>query len=333
MSTDVREESPAISVIVPCYNAEKTIGRVLESLENQSFSDFEVVVINDGSSDKTKEIATSYLENSNLNMVYIEQENQGVSYARNAGLNLAKGKYITFVDADDIYNREFLNILYHEIEKDRSDTVFCAYSRDLDRVQRFAPTDVTTESLDHMSLLDFVMIRKASCAFFTFIYKIDILRRHKIYFDANLKYGEDLEFLWKYLSHCKSGVFVPLELHGYYDNPLSAMNNISWRAADLLTSTKQTEAYLMANQDPFYQKFKNYMFHRAIWSLLKDFSLHGKKDEFNKVVLENRIEESLRIVGKNTSDYRVKLSILLYRIDKRFFFFFFRALYIILRKA
>ena len=94
-----------ISVIIPLYNAENTILAALDSVKNQEGDfDFEILVINDGSNDKSAEKVQQFIdENPQLNIQLIHQENKGVSSARNAGLRLAKGEFIAFLDADDVW--------------------------------------------------------------------------------------------------------------------------------------------------------------------------------------------------------------------------------------
>ena len=94
-----------ISVIIPLYNAENTILAALDSVKNQEGNfDFEIIVINDGSTDKSAEKVQQFIdENPQLNIQLIHQENKGVSSARNAGLRLAKGEFIAFLDADDVW--------------------------------------------------------------------------------------------------------------------------------------------------------------------------------------------------------------------------------------
>lgn len=89
-----------ISVIIPIFNAEKTLKRCLDSILNQTFKNFEIICVNDGSQDKSIDILKEYKEKDNR-IIIIQQENKGVSSARNAGIKIAKGKYITFIDSDD----------------------------------------------------------------------------------------------------------------------------------------------------------------------------------------------------------------------------------------
>jgi glycosyltransferase involved in cell wall biosynthesis len=101
------------SVIIPCYNSEETIERALKSVANQSFRDFEIVVVDDGSSDKTREV----IEKTEIECRYIYQENSGASRARNRAVAEAKGEFLAFLDSDDEWHKDKLKIQYEYIKK------------------------------------------------------------------------------------------------------------------------------------------------------------------------------------------------------------------------
>lgn len=113
---------PLVSIIVPAYNVEQFVKKTLDSIRKQTFSDYEVIVINDGSTDMTKEILKEFCEmDSRFNV--IDQENQGVSAARNNGLRMAKGKYVVFYDADDFIPRSALEKMVYTAESKGADLV------------------------------------------------------------------------------------------------------------------------------------------------------------------------------------------------------------------
>ena len=91
---------PKVSIVVPCYNIQKYVGRCIESLLAQTFTDFELILVNDGSTDDTLSILKEY-EKKDSRIIVLEKENGGLSDARNAGMKIAKGEYIQFVDGDD----------------------------------------------------------------------------------------------------------------------------------------------------------------------------------------------------------------------------------------
>ena len=115
-----------VSVIVAAYNAEKYVTETLESIANQSIDDYEIIVVNDGSTDRTIDILRDY-ESRYANMTVIDKENGGPSSARNCGLDIAKGDYVYFFDADDILEIDALEKLYDRAKEKRADLVIAKY--------------------------------------------------------------------------------------------------------------------------------------------------------------------------------------------------------------
>ena len=103
-----------ISIIVPAYNASKYIEKCLNSILSQTYKNFEIIVVNDGSTDNTLDILKKCSEQSDKIKI-VAQKNKGVSAARNNGLEHAKGQYIAFVDADDTLEQEFLERMYYKL--------------------------------------------------------------------------------------------------------------------------------------------------------------------------------------------------------------------------
>ena len=121
------ENEDLISVIVPIYNVENYLLRCLESLANQSYSTLEIILVNDGSTDKSGIIAKQICEqDSRFNL--INQPNGGLSNARNTGLKVATGKYVAFVDSDDWAHKDFIKILHQNIKSTQSDFSCCRLS-------------------------------------------------------------------------------------------------------------------------------------------------------------------------------------------------------------
>ncbi|MBQ9782222.1 MAG: glycosyltransferase family 2 protein [Clostridia bacterium] len=117
-----------ISVIVPVYNVQKYLPRCIESILNQSYKDIELILVDDGSPDNTGEICDYYAKKDSR-VVVIHKENGGVSSARNAGLNIAKGKFINFVDSDDYIPNDSLENLINLQKENDADLVCCTFER------------------------------------------------------------------------------------------------------------------------------------------------------------------------------------------------------------
>ena len=123
---------PQISVIIPVYNSEKYLPQCLESIVGQSYGDIEIICVNDGSKDKSTEILNSYAAKDERIKI-INQKNKGQSAARNAGLDVATGKYIAFVDSDDVIDFRFFEILYTAAERSGSEVVCCGFKKIYDK--------------------------------------------------------------------------------------------------------------------------------------------------------------------------------------------------------
>ena len=119
---------PAVSIIIPVYNLEQYLDATLESVERQTFTDFEAIVVDDGSKDGTRAVACRHAER-DPRIVVVHKENGGVARARETALERARGRYVTFLDGDDLFEPEMLQRLVDEIERSACDVVCCDYKR------------------------------------------------------------------------------------------------------------------------------------------------------------------------------------------------------------
>ena len=117
---------PKISVIVPIYNVEKYIDKCLKTIQYQTFTDFEVLLINDETPDKSMEIAKKYCDSDERFKIF-NKKNGGLSDARNYGIAHAKGEYIVFIDSDDYLHKDYLYVLYHECVDNDADMSYCRF--------------------------------------------------------------------------------------------------------------------------------------------------------------------------------------------------------------
>ncbi len=142
--------SPQISVIIPIYNAERYLKECLDSVIAQTFKNFELILVNDGSNDRSLEICQQYAGKDERIRV-IEQENQGASPARNNGLEASRGKYILFIDADDWMESNMIEELYSTAEENDADIVGCAFYIDSSvkpqKIWHYPYSDENTEKI------------------------------------------------------------------------------------------------------------------------------------------------------------------------------------------
>lgn len=135
--------SPKVSVIIPVYNVERYLPRCLDSVLAQTFTDFEVLCVDDSSPDNSAEILAQYAKQ-DKRIKIIKQENQGLSGARNTGIKAAQGEYIYFLDSDDCIHPQTLEILYHFITKYKAEIVSCDFAKNDTSVPLFEKIDIST---------------------------------------------------------------------------------------------------------------------------------------------------------------------------------------------
>ena len=215
-----------LSVIVPTYNSSNTIERLIHSLSNQIFKEFELIFIDDNSSDNTVDVIVNTLENSNIayNLI-VNETNKGPGYSRNRGLEKASGDYIVFIDSDDIVREDHLSTFYDNI-KDHDSVFVKGLKVDNEgnlfdfKVDRFDPLlDLSRKTGNIIKAVDIInleLLMKIPFSFVLLLYKKDIILKNNIRFNEEFDYGEDTEFAIRYLVNCDMVKFVNKYTYYYY---------------------------------------------------------------------------------------------------------------------
>ncbi|MBQ9314238.1 MAG: glycosyltransferase family 2 protein [Clostridia bacterium] len=318
-----------VSVVIPFYNALETIDRTLKSVERQKHKNIEVILIDDGSKDNLPEFLEKNHYHERLNIKYIRKENGGVSSARNLGIANANGKYICFLDADDIYHENFISKCLYEIEKTGCDTIITHQDRNLEKVEKgLFDVLLNNQVIAREDLMEYFMYNKENIHFGGIFYKKDIIDATKLHFELNTKYGEDLEFAWKFLSNCtRGGMILKDKMYGYYNNPNSAINTIRWEKTDLIKAMNRTKEYLEAKNDEFTEKFENYMLPRTYWTVSKTFAVGGRKDYYQKFIKEYPVKENIKKLVKSSKNKLLKYSSALFGISTALFYIAVKIVY------
>ena len=127
MCNDKRETTPLVSVIMPAYNAARFIEEAISSVINQTVTDWELLVIDDGSKDETRELVARLAETDCRIRLIVNEQNMGVAKTRNRGLDLCSGAYVAYLDSDDYWNAEFLKKMMARLDETHADIVYCSY--------------------------------------------------------------------------------------------------------------------------------------------------------------------------------------------------------------
>lgn len=199
-----------VSIIVPIYNAECSLEQCIQSLIRQSYSDFELILVNDGSKDESEEICMRY-QRIDQRILYVKKENGGVSSARNQGLSLAKGEYVTFVDSDDYVEDGFLENLMNYSDRD---LVLSGFNSS--EGISFVPDEIEVDNENRsVAIPSFVSDPYILYTPWAKLFKKQIIIDANIHFDESLRLYEDTIFVLTYLTHCKKVCSIPYAGYKY----------------------------------------------------------------------------------------------------------------------
>lgn len=222
---------PEISIIVPVYNVEPYLRRCIDSIINQSMNDIEIVMVDDGSTDKSGEICDEYMKSDNRIKV-IHQENGGLSHARNVGINQAQGKYIMFVDSDDYVEKDFCKIPYNIAEKLDIDFLMFDNSYSKNGVRNHRKDNYTDGIKTIQESLD-IMLRHTGVAVWNKLFKKELL--NGLSFPLGMFY-EDCSFTYLYVLKSKKNYYVQRALYNYCFRDESITNKRSIKRYDYIVT-------------------------------------------------------------------------------------------------
>ncbi|CUQ11647.1 Hyaluronan synthase [Turicibacter sanguinis] len=201
------------SIIVPIYNSECTLKECLDSIRNQTYENFEVILVNDGSKDNSGFICDTYSLHDNRFKV-IHRNNSGVSNARNLGLSVAKGKYIIYIDSDDYIEKGTLEKITEVMAGKEYDLIMFGVSKDVGNESSPLYTKMDSNFYSVKDCISNLIKHEYINAPFK-VYKKSLIDFNKITFNVNLDIGEDLLFNLQYFSHCNSFYFIKDILYHY----------------------------------------------------------------------------------------------------------------------
>lgn len=215
-----------VSIIVPVYNAEEFLAKCLDSLLAQSYSPIEIILVNDGSTDNSLDICNDYaLKHKNIQV--INQENKGVSVARNNALDVVKGEYIAFCDSDDYMYPEMISTLVKNMEENECELSVCGFflfnETNIDKSK--IPFDVC-KKLKKVEM-EIEVLSNKQCAGYLWnkLFKKEVIFKDEpLRFQHDIRVFEDLIFVLEYLRRIRYMCITPMQLYFYRNNPKGATN-------------------------------------------------------------------------------------------------------------
>lgn len=302
-----------ISIIIPVYKVEKHLARCIDSVLNQTYQNIEIILVNDGSPDNCGDICDEYATIDNRIKV-IHKENGGLSDARNCGVEIANGAFITFIDSDDFIAQDFIEFLYQLLCKYNADISSCCMTMtntdyaEYGKITYLPEEQLLTGKEATMGLLgDLYIIFVTACGK---LYRSDIVKKHP--FPVGKKH-EDEATTAKFLINANKVALSNRELYAYYQNENSITHTKgNKKNEDAIWSIHHRAEYL--------ESLGEYKLSQKAYEFLFDYL--AKDSVFNHRRCDSDIERLLK--GKKLTlrweIYKVlhKVSLRLYRIVRRF---------------
>ena len=255
-------EETLISIIIPVYNAEQFLGTCLDSILQQTYSNLEVICVDDGSTDASLSICKQYREKDSRVQV-IHKDNAGVSCARNRGVASAHGQFVFFIDADDYLDRNALRacMLHH------NGRMNAIVALNYDRVpaktaggdcfyDSFDMEQIPCKNLEKKKVLDLVSVRRGWYIWGMLVPKA-LIERYQLKFPEDIRNLEDVAWIGTTLCYVENIVFIEAELYHYRENPISITSNCvnySWQAEHWMKVYSALVSYFAGHKSDSYRR-------------------------------------------------------------------------------
>lgn len=326
-----------VSIILPVYNMEKYLNRCLNSILNQTFSDFEVIIINDGSIDNSLKICNKYAFNDKRIRV-ITIKNAGLSNARNLGIDKAKGEYIIFCDSDDWIEKDAIEILVNGIELKNCDMAISGYKMDF-TYEEFKSISIKGKNKLYKSKDEFMKEYSFFRGNYLFgfvwnkIFRTSIIKKNKILFEKNV-FCEDLYFIFKFIPKCKRINSINAELYHYMHQSNSTLSKNKKDEFKVMNDIyDRTKAFLIEiNSYEYNKKYlnstyvesmiayitNNVMVNKNIYSNIKDIYLESRLiNAFTDFKTENKFYKIMFFMLKNRLTILMIIFVKIYNLVKK----------------
>lgn len=281
-----------ISIIVPIYNAEKYLSKCINSLINQTKKEIEIILINDGSTDRSEEIINNYRDE---RIKYFKNENQGIGKTRNFGIEKATGKYLMFVDSDDYLKEDACEILFKKAEKEKLDLVICNYYKVDEETDKKEIIEIkefkNTKLKDNKELL-----LNVNLAPWNKLYKRDLIKKNKIKFVENLKY-EDAPFVVETMDKAKRIGQVTEALNYYVIHKNSETTIRDRKVFDIIKIVNIIRKYF-SNRKAFTE-----IINKLSVRILTNYTIQQRMQQDKKIAKEF-INQAFQYMQENIPDYK-----------------------------
>ena len=324
-----------VSIIIPNYNGGRFLVQCLNSVIKQNYDNKEIIIVDDGSTDESRKIIEKYIdEHSEHNIIAIFQANMNASIARNEGIKVASGKYVVFLDSDDILEDNIIKFCVESMKKNNSDLVIGNYTiinedneivennKDIIGGKEYKSNNIFSELFD----VNPVPSNK--------LYDLELIKKMVLFF-GNLRIGQDLNFYLKYLLICKKISTIVRSVYKYriVSNSMSRMK--SFRIFDIVESFNDVKNFYKINKSlEVYQNYIQVLELRHYHRQMEKQISFKKRDERKVIVTYFKIQEK-RLdykIMKNFNNY-YKNIYFRFKVKTKLSFLYYSKMYSIIKKV
>lgn len=256
---------PLVSIIVPIYNSQENLSSCLESIINQTNKDFELVLINDGSTDDSEKICKDFLSGADFPVKYKFISNRGVSNARNVGITLAVGEWFLFLDSDDLLEKNVIDIVKETNMLGRFEMVLASFSYINKGSIRLAENN-NCDLSGPLAAKNYGLWNLKICMG-SYVVRKEIIDKNKILFHKDTKYGEDVEFINYCLLNSNKVKVISDKFFNYVINSKSAISKVNFNRYEVYEARLRTLNYVLYRlpyEKELISLYKNYLLPEAI---------------------------------------------------------------------
>lgn len=299
---------PSVSIIVPVYKVEKYLKRCVDSILSQTYADFELILVDDGSPDNCPMMCDEY-SRINKRIFVIHKENGGLSSARNAGLDIAKGKYVLFVDSDDYIKPNLLESCVNKIKETDYDAVRFGYDK-IDVNFKLIKTRFPNKKMYHFEtgeekmrfLCDDLLTYSIPFTSWSCLYKNEIIKKHHLRFvSERIIYSEDTFFSTLYTFNSSNCVAIDESLYVYQDNQNSLMGTYRNQNILLINKCIEWSKRLYKLCEDIY--IKNHFYFIAVAFYKNELNFKTNKNNIKKIISSIKVLEDKKYFSEQFRNY------------------------------
>ena len=290
-------ENPKVSIIIPVYNVEQYLRQCLDSVINQTYKNLEIICVDDGSTDNSGKICEEYTLKDNRIKV-IHKENGGISSARNVGLGVLVGKYVSFVDADDYLENNFIEKLVEV----RADITLCSFYKEYPfNSEKNIITNAKISKTKDEFICDILSFQKATGCAWARLFNAKFLKENNLLYDESLKVAEDADFSLRTAHYNSQIVYIPEVLYHYNFSSGSIVRKFNKSYFECYKKSLNKMEHII-DKTKYLIQWNNFVAHHLLlicvnycFNLSNKNSYNKKKQMLKEVLKEEMFENSVKV--------------------------------------